>query len=346
MAVRRAQLAITYNAVEDISTDVDVDLISFTYTDNEAGTKDDINITLNDSGMKWSYSWFPTKGDSLSAAIILDGQRLQCGTFAIDEITASGPPRVVAIKASSAPRRATKTTSKGSSPQGGAITEKRTRLFEQANLHDIARQICDECGISLQYLPSSKPEFRHSGQMDESGYAFIKRLAESRGFGVKTTPTSLIILEHKSVDSGEYTGNPAQITLNATDLLSWSFTSSAAQTVQKVVVRWYDAANRKTYTHTAEDTEVDNGITLRISEPVDSPEAAKALAQAKLRSSNVKEKTGSISLPGRTDLVAGITIDLHGVGVYDGVYKVEKVTHTLSGGYVCSADLVTVKTKY
>lgn len=345
MAVRQAQLAITYNAVEDISTDVLIDLISFTYTDNEAGTKDDISITLNDSGMKWSDSWFPTKGDSLSAAIILDGERLQCGTFAIDEIVASGPPRVVAIKASSAPRRATKTDSKGSSPQGGAITEKRTRLFEKANLYDIARQICDECGISLQYLPSNKPEFRHSGQMNESGYAFIKRLAESRGFGVKTTPTSLIILEHKAVDSGEYTGNQPRISLNTTDLLSWSFTSSAAQIVQTVEVRWYDAQNRKTYSHTATDTSVDNGITLRISEPVDSQEAAKALAEAKLRSSNVKEKTGSISLPGRTDLVAGITIDMHGVGVYDGVYTVSKVTHTLSGGYVCSVDLVTSKAK-
>lgn len=346
MTVRNVSLAITYNAVSDISTDVLIDLISFSYTDNEAGTKDDIAITLNDDGRKWSEAWFPTKGDSISAAIIADGQRLQCGTFAIDEITAAGPPRTVSIKASSAPRRATKTTSKGTSPQGGAITEKRTRLFEKANLYDIARQICDECGISLQYLPSAKPEFRHSGQRDESGYAFIKRLAESRGFGVKTTPTSLIILERKSVDKAEYTGNQTQITLNVTDLLSWSFVSSAAQTVQTVEVRWYDAANRKTYTHTSTDADVDNGITLRISEPVDSPEAAEALANSKLRSANVKEKTGSISLPGRTDLVAGVTVEIHGVGVYDGVYKVEKVTHSLTGGYVCTADLASVKTKY
>lgn len=346
MSVRNVTLAVTYNAVEDISTDVLVDLIQFSYTDNEAGTKDDIAIVLNDDGMKWSYSWFPTKGDSISAAIIADGQRLQCGTFAIDEITAAGPPRTVAIKASSAPRRATKTTSKGNAPQGGAITEKRTRLFEQSNLYDIAKQICDECGITLQYLPSAKPEFRHSGQMDESGYAFIKRLAESRGFGVKTTPTSLIILAHKSVDKAEYTGNQTQISLNVTDLLSWSFVSSAAQTVQTVEVRWYDASKRKTYSHSATAKDVDNGITLRISEPVDSQEAAKALAESKLRSSNVKEKTGSITLPGRTDLVAGITIEMHGVGVYDGVYKVGKVTHTVSGGYVCTADLVGVKTEY
>ncbi len=339
MSVRHVSLAVTYNGATDITKDIEADLVSFSYNDNEAGTKDDISITLRDTDQKWSGEWYPTHGDSISAAIIVDGQRLQCGTFAIDEITVSGPPRTVDISASSAPRRATGTSSKGSAPKGGAINEKRTKYFENSTLEDIAKNVCDSCGLKLKYLPKSKPFFKWAQQRDETGYAFVKRIAWSRGFGVKTTPSTLIILEHKSVDSGEYMPSPEPIDLSVNDVMTWSFASTTAQQVQTVEVRYYDPKARKTYVEKATDDSVTSGIVMRISGDVDSKESAQELAKAHLRTANVKSATGSITIPGRVDLVAGVAIQIHGFAAFDGKYTAKKVGHQVSGGYVCTVEL-------
>lgn len=343
MAENCARLLIKYNGAVDLSQDVSPDLISFTYTDNAAGVKDDVRLSLRDTARKWGGDWLPVKGDALECSIEFCGRRLDCGSFVIDTITASAPPHVVAISASSAPRRTSKTGSKGSAPTGGAINEPRFRNFERSNLYDLARKIADEAGLTLKYLPESRPEFAHSTQDNETGYAFIRRLAEARGFGVKTTPDALIIMEHKKIDAAE----PAQIVdICENDVASWSMTTEAAQAVSAVIVSFYDPKTRKTYKFEQKDDDIEGGTTLRLNANAGSVDEARKIAAAKLRARNAKSAGGNLTFAGRVDLVAGIVLNLIGFGAFDGHYKVVRATHTLGGGYVTGVDVEKVITKY
>lgn len=343
-SVRKVELAVTYNDVTNITKEINADLLSFQYNDNESGEKDDISIQLKDNHGRWRGEWLPTKGDSISCAIILDGQRLQCGTFAIDEISCSGFPNVCDIKASSAPRRQTKTASKGDAPKGGAINEKRTRNFESMTLKQLASKVASECGLTLQYLPANEYTFPHSSQQNESGYTFIKRLAGSRGCGLKCTPSKLIIMEQKRVDSGEYVPAHPRVELNIKELTSWNFTTQAATIVQSVTVAYYDPKKRKTITVTEVDKSVDNGVKLRVNTQCGDEAEARDLARSKLRLRNAAEVEGAITLPGRLDIVAGVVVHLTGIGSFDGDYTVDKCSHSVTGGYEVSCSLKKSKT--
>lgn len=343
MADNCARLLIKYNGAVDLSQDVSPDLISFTYTDNAAGVKDDVRLSLRDTARKWGGDWLPVKGDALECSIEFCGGRLDCGSFVIDSMTASAPPHVVEISASSAPRRTSKTGSKGSAPTGGAINEPRFRNFERSNLYELARKIANEAGLKLKYVPESRPEFAHSTQDNETGYTFIKRLAEARGFGVKATPEQLIIMEHKSVDAPP----PAQIVdIDEREVISWSMATEAAQAVGAVVVSFYDPQKRKTYTHKEADPDVEGGPVLRLNVQAGSIDEARKLAAARLRQRNAKSAGGSLTFAGRVDLVAGIVLNLHGFGAFDGQYKVVRASHTLGAGYVTAVEVEKVITKY
>lgn len=340
MSVRKPDLLVTYNSATDITKEIRSDLLSFTYNDNEAGKKDDISIDLKDDHGRWHGDWLPTKGDSISCAIVLDGERLQCGTFAIDDISCSGFPNVCSIAASSAPRRQTSTSSKGNAPKGGAINEKRTRNFASLTLRELAQKVCDECGLKLQYLPEKEFVFPHSSQQNESGYTFINRLSWSRGCGLKCTPDRMTIIPYRSVDSGDIT---TKIDLSVADVTSWSFSSQAATVIQKVTVSYYDPKKRQTITVTETDKEIDNGAHKRINRQCGDVAEARDLAKSYLRTANVAEVEGSITLPGRLDIVAGVVINLSGFGAFSGSYTVDKCTHSIGSGYTLNCTLKKTK---
>ena len=102
---RWAEALINYEG-KDISKDITPFLLSFTYTDNASDKADDISFSLEDRQRLWLDDWFPAKGDKVGASIIVhdwdeanETDLLPCGAFEVDQITCSGPPNVVTIKA-------------------------------------------------------------------------------------------------------------------------------------------------------------------------------------------------------------------------------------------------------
>ena len=80
---------------------------------------------------------------------------------------------------------------------------------------------------------------------------------------------------------------------------------------------------------------------LRISnERVESDADAQTLAEKKLRDSNKREVTGSLTCIGDPRMLDGVVLSVTGFGTFDGKYRIAKSTHTVdSGGYTSSVDL-------
>ena len=76
-----------------------------------------------------------------------------------------------------------------------------------------------------------------------------------------------------------------------------------------------------------------NNQQLEIAAKVQNAAEAKALAAKHLRLHNKYEKSVTLTLPGDTSLVAGVTFNIEGFGGWSGKYIVKQAVHTISGGY-------------
>lgn len=68
---------------------------------------------------------------------------------------------------------------------------------------------------------------------------------------------------------------------------------------------------------------------------------AQAKAEASLKDKNKEKITGSFSVPGNPKLVAGVNIELTGVGAFSGKWHVVSSTHTIDtgSGYVTDVEI-------
>ena len=72
----------------------------------------------------------------------------------------------------------------------------------------------------------------------------------------------------------------------------------------------------------------------------DNEAQAEAQAEAALKDKNKDKITASITVPGNTSLVAGVNINLTGVGKFSGKWLISRSTHSVepSGGYTSNID--------
>jgi hypothetical protein len=76
-----------------------------------------------------------------------------------------------------------------------------------------------------------------------------------------------------------------------------------------------------------------------INEKADNLAEAERMARCKLRQLNKKEVTAGIILPGSLWLRAGQTILLQGLGIFDGKYFIDKLSHEIGAGFTTSLEL-------
>ena len=321
--MRRTKINIVYDGV-DISTDLAPYLLSFAYTDHEGAKADDLQLRLEDRSGLWRAGWYPQKGAILTAAVTLtDGDqrsRLACGIFAIDEMGVSGPPSVVTIKALSS------LTAKGFK------REKKTRGWERINLRAIASQMAVEHGLTLFFDAASVPGYKRVEQRSESDLFFLRRLCEEVDFNLKVAKEKLIIYESKTMEE-----RPSAATIsNGPEIKSYNFTDKTLEIYRACEVQYWDPEKKSEMTHRYDPpTPPKVGQVLKINRRVESYAAAITLAERSLRRKNKVEQTGSIVLPGRPSLLAGINISTSGFGVFDAKQFVTEAHHRYDrgGGY-------------
>jgi phage protein D len=356
---RRTEIAVKISGV-DISPDANRYLLQMTYTDNEEDKTDDLQLALDDREGVWITDWLAgasesdtsgesagggpgetAKGAEISAAIVQknwesDGKDrvLDCGLFEIDSLDASGPPSAVALKATSLPYSST------------VRTERKTRAWERIKLSAIAGEIAGKNGMKCMFESSFDPLYTRREQVQISDIVFLQGLCKDAGISLKVSANIIVLF-----DEADYEKKPAvrKIRRGTEDVISYRFGTSSTDTkYSKCHVVYTDPMTKQTieYTYTPRNADKD-GQTLEINEKVSTREEARQLAMKRLRQKNKGEYQAEFSLVGDVRLVAGVTVEVEGWGIFGGKYIIESATHSVTAsGYTLQIKLRRVLEDY
>jgi phage protein D len=327
---RHARIKVLYDGV-DISTDIADMITDFQCTDHAGGKADDISISLEDRSRLWIGDWFPDKGAELTASIECfdfpnpgDVHTYPCGTYTIDDIQASGPPRRVRMQAVS------------STVKSSLRREEKTRAWEHVSLEGVASEIAGQNNITCVY-DAPAVMYQRKDQRNESDLGFLSRLADEAGLRLKAAERRIILFDGKAYDAK----SPA-LTYLPGDVSAWNFSSQAHEVFSACKVDYFDPSAKQMLSYTfAPEGGPETGQTLKINKRVEDLAAAETLAMAELRKRNREEITGGFDSIGDPRLFASNTVMMDGFGVFTGTYFVEKVVHAYSksGGYRTSVEL-------
>lgn len=124
-------------AGKDITEEITEFLTSIRYVDNVTGAADEIDITLDNSDLRWMDAWYPAKNDEISFEWGYDSRSLtNGGIFYVDEIELDGPPDIAVIKCQS-------------TGLGNKLRTRKTKGYEQQTLKQIAKSVADANGLEL-----------------------------------------------------------------------------------------------------------------------------------------------------------------------------------------------------
>lgn len=264
------------------------------------------------------------KGATISATIVQknwnsDGKdkTLDCGTFEVDNVSGSGPPTKLSIKATSVFHTST------------IRRQKKTKAWENIYLKSIADEIARKNGMKCMFESSYNPHYSRREQVEESDIVFLQELCKKAGISLKVTDKVIVLFE-----AAMYEKKAAVATLRkgSSNIIRYGFSTSLNDTSYgSCKVSYTDPKTKKTieYTHKVST----NPQVLEINEKVTSAAEAKRLAMTQLREKNKGEFKMNFTLAGNLDLVAGVTVNVKGYGMFDGKYIIESATHKLTGGY-------------
>lgn len=343
MLARNITAKVLYNN-NDISSDLQGNLLNIEYTDNLSGYADTVDITLEDREGIWQSAWFPEMGATLTAS--LESQNwanmtagtavMNLGLFEIDQLTTSGYPSEIKIGAVSVPNN----------NELRAVC--RTRSWEKAELKSIAGDVAADAGMELFYDVEHNPVIERAEQTEQSALSFLLQLTSDNGLALKIHENKIVIF-----DEADYEAQPPKLAiikpgatfvpttdlLYITDILTYSLEAKVRDVYKSCHVKCQDIKTKAVIEATFTDPQKENGKTLEIREQVETIAEAEYLAKKRLRGKNSEEWKGSISVLGNFNLVAATTVLLVGFGAFDGQYIITQATHSIGRGYETRIDL-------
>lgn len=319
---RTANIDVSIN-LHSITGQIAGETTSLTYTDCASESVDDISLSIENRTGKWMNSWFPNKGDSLTAKIITNEWTgiLNCGEFVIDDVEFGGGPLTVDIKGLAM-------------KVGSDFTEKkRSRTWEKVTIKGVAESLAAKENIQLDYRASYNPAVSFVSQTNQSDKSFLYDLCAKYGLTMKMYSTRVIIY-----DAEELEALAAVDTLYPTSVKpGWKAKTTISDTGYSAVEVSYTDRSGKVLKYRYEV----KGTTAKcysFTAKVDNLAEAQRVAKAKFREVNKAETTFNCELPGDTRYVSGATVMLSGFGMFDGKYYIDKATHKIGGGYTVALE--------
>ncbi len=331
---RGAWIEVRYDG-EDIGISKLIESLS--YTDNASGALDDITLTLDNTN---EISWVPEKGKDLDVTIHLENwfvngkeETYHCGNFCIDDLTYSGSPSQLKVKAVS-------------QPAGGSIKEtKKTRTFKMVTLKQIAEAIMAEHGMTKLYYNADEIMMESIEQSDKPDSEFLSELCKKYGLCLKTYKVGFVIYDELQYESmapktffGKYPKNTAYNTNAGFEdwpmheiQPNWTWNTTLQHTYTGAQLKYTDAKGGKDYDVVIGTPE----RLLTINEKADSLADAQRIAASKINEENKKQVSMSFSPTlFQPYLFASNTIEIVNLGRPDGKYMVDKVSVSMSGSGV------------
>ncbi len=306
---------------KDVTADVSKYLSAFTYTDREEGMADDATFVFDNSTALWSNEWYPTEGDTIEAEIIYNGI-IKCGLFQVDEVTLSGVPDMIEIKAIAA-------------GMTKALRTRNSKAFEKQSLKQIAQYFCKKHSLKLvdNNAKLSDIQLERKTQDNQTDLAFLYSVAKEYGFMFSIRADQLIFLTYEYLDSQESIKD-----LDKSQVGNYSITEKTYDTYQAAIVQSH---NKKIGKAVPNKGYILQGDTYVIRGGAKTTAQAEAAAKSGLFDKNKLKQTATISnIEGDTDLHCGVNFNLTGFGQGSGKYHVMDSTHSVTdSGYTISLNL-------
>lgn len=330
MNTRTAGVNIFING-KNCSMDLAGYLTSITYTDVLEGEADTAEIVLQDRNRLWTSDWFPKRGDTVNIELVRENwneqsgvETLPLGSFEIDEIKNSYPPNVAHIKLNSIPNNSElRSVDKSAS-------------WEDTKLSNIAGDIATRAGLTLFYDTADDPIIKRAELSEQSSLSFLQKMCKKAGLALKVSDNKVIIF-----DEEKYEKQSPVMTLKYGESAIKSFSGTA--TISKIYtachVKYGHSKKKETIEGSYQDASKSGGMTLEISQKVESQAEAERLAKKKLREKNKDEIKVQITAAGNFGYLAGNVLELVEFGFYSGRYIVEKATHKIAKGYEVTVEL-------
>lgn len=377
METLRTMLSVIYDD-HDISSDVTADLLSCSCTDAIDDEADELSLTLMDPDGKWAGQWSPERGATVSVTVSTESRgSLSTGRMAVDALKASGSPRIFEMRAVSIPlagsiRRTVKNrnfekldlrgiASQIASEAGlellwdSQINPQYDRI-DQRRESDLAflKRLCDDEGLTVKasdgqlvifdqasYEKKTPVKTLYLGMSPVLSWSFEARQSERykavtvrwRDIRKKTRSASPAAKARTARASDDESIN--MYGSNYTDMAGASKKGATVQKAEYVEATFTD------------DTVGESGQIYVMKKRCSSYAEAERLAKAKLRELNLRQISGSLSLIGDPELIAGQVIRLTGFGAMDGNFIIERSTHIMSEqGYRTSLEIRKANTVY
>lgn len=330
---RRSKLLMWFDGV-NISDDIAPYFLTATYTDNDDGVSDDLQVTLQDRDKIWMKSWLnemvnAAAGDALKirAKIWINywngydvEEFLDCGEFELDSVSLSGPPNTVTIKACSLPF-----TSQ-------IRQTKKSKAWENYSLSAILAEIAGANGMGYFFDTPNDPFYDRVEQSKTSDITFLQRLCTNAGLNIKATKGKLVIY-----DQSDYEQRPVVIEADYRDtsFTKWKLDTKTADTkYASCRVSYVEPATGACIEYTAYTEDYDEDAKtnqqLELYAKVGSVAEAKTMAEKHLRLHNKFSKTVQFTHTGHVWYVAGVGIRVKGYGFWDGRYICTQAMHTIN----------------
>lgn len=240
--IKTPAFTLLYNN-KSATADIAKDLIEAVFTDHLTGEADELDILLADPDRKWLGGWYPTKGATLQFAIGYDNEPLlDCGTFAIDEITITDSPNTVQIRALSA-----------------SVNDKLRTIkhkgYDNQTLDQVIKAIAKELGYTVEGKIQALQIERLTQQ--ESDLAFIKRLADTYGYLVKVSGKRLIFSKLSALNNAK-----SIATIDRSQIFKgWRFTDQIRTVPKKSSVTKHNPKTKQTIKATANNDKTNDKTT-------------------------------------------------------------------------------------
>ncbi len=249
---------------------------------------------------------------------------LDCGQFELDSVEADGPPSTILIKGIALPF------------DSQIRQTKKNKAWEAYNLSRIAYEMAAQNGMTCMYESVNDPYYVRVEQITTSDIAFLSQLCQSAGISLKVSNNIIILF-----DQATYENKPEVFTIKRGSGTYTKYKLRTGQTDKKYVscrVSYINPSTGQTIQGIAYSEDYDpkdkNNQTLEITAKVNSLSEANSMAYKYLRLKNKYEYIATFTLPGNPELIAGMTVNLTGWGMWDGKYIINQAKHSISSsGY-------------
>lgn len=307
----------------DITGDVSRFLTDMTYTDRSEGESDELSVTLEDTDALWRGNWYPEKGAKLTLEYGYPGELVPAGEFEIDEISLQGVPDTITIRAMAA------VVSKKLRTRGSYAHENKT-------LRQVVEATAQRSGLTVEG-EIEDIRFNRITQDRQTDLDFLRQLAYDYGYLFSIRGDKVIFTSIFDIEEGEPVTEIAR-----RELTYYSIRDKVNFTYESAEVSYQNPLANLVLNATREDDREQLGRDqLRLRSRVENRQQAEIKARVALYRENSKQQQGTISLTGNPELVAGVNIELIGLGQLSGIYNIGQSAHTFTrgGGYVTSLQI-------